>query len=85
MGPAFWTGERKIYKNPLIGGMASQRESAVAAVCDELGVGAAELAEVRRQIASIHSDGHGHMVHDRPPGDGHDQVRSYVHGQSEST
>ena len=30
--------------------------------------------EIRRQLASIHSDGRGHMVHDRPPGDGHDQI-----------
>jgi uncharacterized membrane protein YphA (DoxX/SURF4 family) len=30
--------------------------------------------EIRRQIAAVHSDGHGHMVHDRPPGDGHDQI-----------
>ena len=30
--------------------------------------------EVRRQLASIHGDGHGHIVHDRRVGDGHDQI-----------
>ena len=31
-------------------------------------------AEIRRQLASVHDDGRGHQVHDRPDGDGHDQL-----------
>ena len=31
-------------------------------------------AEIVRQLASVHSDGQGHQVHDRPVGDGHDQL-----------
>ena len=31
-------------------------------------------AEIRRQLASVHDDGQGHQVHDRPAGDGHDQL-----------
>ena len=31
-------------------------------------------AEIRRQLVSVHDDGQGHQVHDRPAGDGHDQL-----------